>query len=128
MRFSLAVAVLLSAASCKDEGIERHRKALEQYSGCVGRMLPPTDPCFDAVLTTLDGIPKGSPARAHGDELRAALTAARHPKVAAPLSVPGCEELAQQVGTAAPAERAEKLRALQECRVRAEKHDEDHAP
>ena len=123
------MALLVLTASCKDEGVQHHQQALEKYSECVTRGVRPTDPCFAEVLTILDRIPKSSTARPPAEVLRAALLTAQQPRLGAPLAVPGapqCQQLAEQLGTTAEADRPAKLRALEECRAKVEKAGDVH--
>lgn len=140
MRVTAAVVLLLLTTSCKDEGLERHQKALEKYSACVERNAPPMDPCFAEVVTILDTIPKDSKAGPKANLLRAALETARQPKLRTPLTIQGgahlpsevvtqlqrCHKLAEELGTTAEADRPAKLRELDACRAKAEKLDIDH--
>jgi hypothetical protein len=139
MRRGLWIALLLTA-SCKDEGVERHRKALDHYGACIAKGAPPADPCFDEVLTVLQTVPKSSSAREKSNALRDGLLTARQPKVRTPLAIQGsarlpndvieqlkqCQKLAEQLGTTPEAERGDALRALEACRARAEKLDDAH--
>jgi hypothetical protein len=141
VRAGLCAALLLLTVSCKDEGVERHREALEKYTGCVTRGLAPSDPCFDEVLAIVEKIPKSSSARPRADALRESLLSARQPKIRTPLAVQGganlppevitqlqqCQRLAEQLGTTAEADRPAKLQEIEACRAKAEKLDNAHA-
>lgn len=141
MKFGRALVLVMVTASCKDEGVERHRLALEKYTACVTMGAPVTHPCFAEVLALLNSVPKGSDARARADALRDALVSAQQPRIRTPLAVKGgpnlspevveqlaaCQLLAQALGTATEAERPRKLLELDACRARAEKLDAEHA-
>ena len=132
--------MLLSLTACKDEGVARHQRAIEKYAACVGRALPPTDPCFNEVMTLIDSVPKDSAARPRADALRESLINAQQPKIRTPLAVQGgahlpadviaqlqqCQRLAEQLGTTPEADRPAKLRELDACRAKAEKLDDPH--
>ncbi len=132
--------LLLLLASCKDEGVERHKQALEKYSDCVSRGEAPNGPCFAEVLTLLKTVPSSSVARPKADALRDALLNAQQPKLRTPLAIQGgahlpsdviavlkqCQRLAEELGTSAEADRPAKMRELDACRARAEKLDTAH--
>ena len=140
MRVGLCLWLLLLTASCKDEGVERHRQALDQYGACITQGATPADPCFDRVLTMLETVPKSSVAREKSNALRDGLLTARQPKIRTPLAIEGsarlpgdviaqlqqCQKLAEQLGTTPAAERGDKLRALEACREKAERLDDAH--
>lgn len=131
---------LLLVMSCKDEGVAKHQQALDVYTACITRGAPPSDACFDEVLTTLEQVPKGSGARVRSDALRDGLLTARQPKLRTPLAVQGganlpldviaqlkkCQHLAEQLGTTPDAGRPGKLLELEACRAAAEKLDNAH--
>ncbi len=128
---TFALALLLLQTSCKDEGIERHQKALEEYSACVSSGLPPVHACFADVVNLLETIPKSSTAYARAQALRDALLTAQQPKLRTPLAVQGgqlnqCQRFAEQLGTTAAADRPDKVRELEACRAKAEKLDSAH--
>ena len=140
MRGRFVLLALLLTPGCKDEGVRRHQEALEKYSGCVNRHVPPSDECFSEVLTLLSSIPSSSTARPRADALRDALLTARQPKLRTPLAIGGgaglpaevvgqlqrCQRLAQELGTTAEADRPGKLRELEACRAKAERLDDSH--
>lgn len=125
MKRLLAAACLL--ASCKDEGVETHRRALEKYAACVERGARPGDPCFTEVRALLDQIPKGSSAAPKAALLRQGLQAVEAPKVQAPLAIEGpCQQLAQELGTTPAEGRPAKLRALAACHQAQEEAEHGH--
>lgn len=138
---ALALLLLLLTASCKDVGVERHKQALEQYTDCANRRVPPSDLCFTEVLAILETVPKSSSARPRADALRDGLLTARRPKLRSPLAVQGgprlppevtlllqqCQRLAEQLGALPEAERRKKLLELDACREKAERLDAKHA-
>jgi hypothetical protein len=140
VRIGFALTLLLLTASCKDEGVERHKQALEKYSACVIKAVPPNDPCFAEVLTILDTIPKSSSARPRADALRESLQTARQPRIRTPLAVQGgphlppevvtqlqqCQRLAEQLGATPEADRPARLRELDACRAKAETLNSHH--
>ena len=137
MRAGRCLTLLLLCASCKDEGVQQHRQALEKYATCVDRGVAPTDPCFTEVLTLLAAIPPGSTARPRAEALREGLLTARQPRIRTPLAVQGgvhlgpevltqleqCQRLAEDLGQTAEADRPAKVLKLEACRASAEKLD-----
>lgn len=139
MKRFVVVALLLLAA-CKDQGVEKHEKALALYSDCMSRKVKPTDPCFDEVLKRLEEIPKGSMARPKADAMRDALLNFRQPPLRTPLAIQGgpnlapdvtdqlrqCQRLAEQLGRTPEADRPTLMRELDACRAKAERLDIEH--
>ena len=121
-----ALAVLFLLASCKDEGVEKHRQALDAYAKCLEKGARPGDPCFAPVVTLLDAVPKRSSVHAKAAALKETLTRAAPPPPRAPLATDGpCAKLAQELGTTPEAERPEKLKALDACRKKEKEHEDE---
>lgn len=136
----VAAITLLLLAACKDEGVEKHQKALTLYGDCMSRGVKPTDPCFAGVLKLLEEIPKGSTARPKADAMREALLTFQQPRLRTPLAIQGgpnlapdvvetlrqCQRLAEKLGQTPEAERPALMRELDACRATAEKLDIAH--
>jgi hypothetical protein len=137
MKPRLVLLLVLASSGCKDEGVERYAQALHQYQACVDDGASPNDPRFGEVLKLLDAVPRGSTARVRAEALRGSLERAQAPRLRTPLAIHGgpdlsaevvdqlarCRQLAEQLGTTAPADRPAKLQALDACRAAAEKLD-----
>jgi hypothetical protein len=109
-------AALVVASSCKDEGVEQHRQAMDAYAACVAKSAQPGDPCFENVRALLTKVPDPK-AQALAEKLKA------RPMLAAPLAVDGpCRALAEALGTTPEADRPAALKALAACRKAA--HDD----
>jgi hypothetical protein len=137
MRRAAVAACCLALAGCKDRGVDSYAQALHQYEVLVGQGVRPTDPRYAEVVKLLDAVPADSSAHVRAEALRHALQSAQAPKLRTPLAVQGgahlpsevaaqlshCRKLAEEFGTTPEAERAEKLKALDACRLAAEKLD-----
>lgn len=120
------LAALLLAASCKDEGLEKHKQALDAYAKCLEKGARPGDACFTPVVALLDAVPKDSSAHAKAAALKETLTRVAPPPPRAPLAIDGpCAKLAQELGTTPEAQRAEKLKALDACRKKEKEHEDE---
>lgn len=126
---SLFLALVL-LSGCADEGLRVIKAAEKQYATLVEERRPPWDPAFDSVLAQLARVPPGSEARPRAERLRAAIEAGRRMPAKPPLArgraaLPDptleaqearCAHLARALGEAAPPQKDELQRRLDECR------------
>lgn len=134
--------LLFLGLACTDAGEEPLAQAEADYRVLVRQAKLPTDPSFDGVLATLKTVPEGSKHKKRADDLIRAIETARAPRVQIPLAraqptspVPAarstqetCAKLAAEMGTAPEHERAARMKALDDCRKKADHEDHEGAP